>query len=193
MSAHLHLRGETRLDHERTDRAFGRFDLADADAYGAFLTAHARVLPPIEAVLNDYALFPFSSRTGALRDDLAALGKPFPEPAAVAPPANAAAAWGMLYVVEGSRLGGAMLARTVGQGLPHFYLDARHAPGGWRRFCDALDAAAEGDIWLGQATEAARATFGLYAQAAAHGDIAKPADGRSTACLAAAPSNARPG
>jgi heme oxygenase len=169
VSARATLRTATAASHEAVDAAFGAFDLSDAVSYGRFLTAHARALPAIEKALaaND-TLPPFRPRTALLEQDLATLGLTMPNPLAVAEPASDAAAFGALYVIEGSRLGGAILARAVPSGLPRGYLAAIHRPGAWRAFGEALDRAAEagGESWLAQAIASASATFDLYAVAA---------------------------
>ena len=169
MSARTALRTATADKHDMVDAAFGSFDLSDAGAYGRFLTAHARALPAFEAALEACDAIPaFAPRTEALRADLEALGLPMPDPLPVAPPENEAAAFGALYVIEGSRLGGAMLAKQVPDALPHAYLSATHQPGGWRAFGDLLDRAekAGGPGWIDRAIAAAEATFDLYAEAA---------------------------
>lgn len=168
MSAHAALRAATAPNHEAVDQAFGSFDLADAGAYGRFLTAHARALPAIEAALAGIAgVPPIRPRTPLLHADLAALGLAIPDPLPFAAPADRATAFGAAYVIEGSRLGGGMLARRVPPGLPHAYLSATHEPGEWRAFGQALDAASEGDpVWLDRAIAAARTVFDLYAEAA---------------------------
>lgn len=79
---------------------------------------------------------------------------------------DGAARWGALYVTEGSRLGGVMLARQVGQGLPRAYLQSGFGPGEWRDFRHALDAAAGDDAWIDHAVAAAEQVFALYGRAA---------------------------
>lgn len=168
-SARHALRAATAGMHERVDAAFAGFDLADADGYAAFLVAHARALPGIEAALTrPGGLPPLRPRTPLLVADLAALGRVMPDAYPVAAPAGAAEAFGMAYVVEGSRLGGGVLAGRLRRDLPHAYLSATHLPGEWRAFGTALDAAAAGDpSWIAQATRAAERTFALYRRAAA--------------------------
>jgi len=169
MSARAVLRSATTAKHEVVDAAFGRYDLTDPVSYGCFLTAHARVLPSVEAVLATWETIPaFAPRTDALQADLATLGLAMPDPLLLAPPENEAAAFGALYVIEGSRLGGAMLARQVPDALPRSYLSAVHPPGGWRAFGELLDRAERaGDpSWIDRAVVAAEATFDLYAEAA---------------------------
>jgi heme oxygenase len=122
-------------------------------------------------MLDGKALWPeWQSRGGYLRGDLAALGLPVPldEPAAAAPPMTDAARWGLLYVLEGSRLGGAMLARRVPPGLSHAYLGAAHRDGSWGRFGDAIEAAgaAGGPAWRTEALAGATHGFALFEAAA---------------------------
>ncbi|UAK26162.1 biliverdin-producing heme oxygenase [Sphingomonas nostoxanthinifaciens] len=167
MTAHARLRAATADDHVRTDTAFGAFDLADAGSYAAFLRAHARALPPIEALLTPGEPgWTFRPRTPDLRADLAALDEAWPAPLSVAIPTEAAGRLGMLYVIEGSRLGGGMLAARVADGLPRAYLSAVHERGAWRAFCQALDAAYTGEAWFASLLAGARAAFSLYAAAA---------------------------
>jgi heme oxygenase len=169
MSARAALRAATAAKHDAVDAAFRRFDLTDRASYGQFLTAHARALPAVEQALRSVPGLPaFEPRSRLLRDDLAALGLAMPAPPPLAPPESGAAAFGALYVIEGSRLGGAMLARQVPDGLPHAYLSATHAPGAWRDFGELLDRAAHafGPGWIDRAIVAAEATFDLYAEAA---------------------------
>jgi heme oxygenase len=149
------------------DAAFGGFDLADRTSYGAFLTAHARVLVPLERVLAGNSAIPnIQPRASLLADDLADLGLPLPDPLDVAFPETGAEAWAMLYVVEGSRLGGVMLARSVDPVLPRRYLSAAHPRGGWRTLLAGLDEAAKDEGWIDQAVPAARRVFDLYATSA---------------------------
>ncbi|MGJ3630037.1 biliverdin-producing heme oxygenase [Sphingomonas sp. MMS24-JH45] len=116
LSASALLREATRPAHDGVDAADGRFDLGVREDYAAFLTAHARALPAAEARM---AMLPFAAtlppRAPLLAADLAALDVAPPDPLAL-PTVDEAAAWGTLYVVEGSRLGGAMLARGVPRG-----------------------------------------------------------------------------
>lgn len=168
MSLRVALRAATGGDHERLDAIFGTFGLADARGYRAFLRAHARALVPIERHLAaSAAITGWRPRAPLLAADLAALGEMPPPPLALAAPSEAAL-WGMRYVVEGSRLGGALLARQVGEGLPAAYLDAQHGRGEWRAFLEALDAAGDagGEDWRAEAAAGAQTAFALFARSA---------------------------
>ncbi len=114
-----HLRQATAQAHHRLDSGWAGHDLGEPRAYGGFLAAMAAALVPIEADLalaDPGALpsdWPARRRSAALRADLAALGLPVPpEPAAPRAPTGAEAA-GLLYVLEGSRLGGQLLLRQA--------------------------------------------------------------------------------
>ena len=167
MSAVAALRARTAARHDEVDAAYAAFRLDRADDYRDFLLAHARALPSAEAVLATAPALPrWRPRTPLLTRDLAELNAAMPPPLAFAA-ASAAAAWGVLYVVEGSRLGGAMLAGQVAPGLPCRYLQATFQPGEWRALRMAIDAAAAtaGASWLGEAIVGAEACFDLYRSA----------------------------
>lgn len=75
----------------------------------------------------------------------------------------------MLYVLEGSRFGGAALAKRVGAGLPRRYLSASHSVEGWRAFESALERAGQagGAGWLRSAIAGALGIFEDFESAAA--------------------------
>jgi len=160
------LRAATAADHDRVDALFAGCDLADRDSYVRLLHAHARALPAVEAVLAERQELPdWSPRTPLLREDMTDLDAGWPEPLPFDLAPDPAAGWGALYVIEGSRLGGVMLSRQVGAGLPARYLGAKHGSGQWRALLEGLDAAGGDDGWLDIAVGAARDTFRLYEQA----------------------------
>lgn len=164
------LRQATGAAHERVDAAFSTLGLADRAHYAAFLRAHARALPAAERVMAAVPLArEIAFRTPLLTADLADLDVAPPAPLAF-DVAGEARAWGVLYVVEGSRLGGAMLARMVPEGLPSRYLAAVHAPGQWRAIRTAIDGAGatHGDGWTREMIAGALDCFDLYERAAAH-------------------------
>ena len=99
-----------------------------------------------------------------LVSDLAALNVGMPDPLPFDLPSQEAATWGALYVAEGSRLGGQVLARGIAAGLPHAYLSARHAPGAWRALLASLDARAATAVpgWREDVVDGAQATFALF-------------------------------
>ncbi len=162
------LRAATASDHDAVDAGFGRYDLTNADDYRAFLIAHARALPAVEAWLAAIpGLAAVRSRGGALAEDLAALGEDMPTPMTFDVPASTAAGWGAMYVVEGSRLGGIMLSRSVPDGMPSAYLAAKHLSGEWRALLAAIDGEPADEAWIEEAIVGAKAAFELYRRAPA--------------------------
>lgn len=169
MTAIALLRAHTAPAHDAVDAAFGAHDLTAPDSYRRFLRSHALALPAAEQALAAHAdLPPWRERTALLAADLADLGEAMPAALAFDLPDVPGAAWGALYVAEGSRLGGIMLARDVPASLPSRYLGARHESGEWRRLLAAIDGEgrARGDAWVAGAIEGADACFALYARAA---------------------------
>jgi heme oxygenase len=169
MPAATHLRTATRAMHDTVDAAFSRFDLTARAGYAHFLRAHAEATAAVEGVLTEDATLPrWRPRLPLLLGDLAAIGVSAPPPLPFALPASAAARLGALYVLEGSRLGGALLERQVFAGAPRAFLSARHEPGEWRLFLQTLETRATGQAadWFDDLAAGAVASFALYAEAA---------------------------
>jgi heme oxygenase len=164
------LRRATAAAHDEVDALFSRVDLTSAGGYRAFLAAQARAHLPVEAALDAagaeqvIADWPARRRAALLRSDLAELG--IAAQYGSAPDiADAASVAGTAYVLEGSRLGGAMLQKSVAAGLPKRFLAASAASGAWRALLLELDELLADPADLDRATEAARATFALFADA----------------------------
>lgn len=155
----LRLRRETAAAHERLETDLDL--LADPSparlrgVLGRFLGFHrtweAAVAPLIASETgDDPAWFVPRRRTDALEHDLALLHVAPAEIAALpAPPvlpwlADADAAWGSLYVMEGSTLGGQVIARALREhgveGLLYFDGRGREAGPMWRDLRTRLDA-----------------------------------------------------
>lgn len=170
IAGHVVLRTATAQSHARVDDdAFSGFDLTDRRSYARFLRAHARARGAIELALTDGdGLPPFRTRLDGLAADLAALATQWPEPMPLGTAFSRAALFGMLYVAEGSRLGGGILADRVGPSLPRRYLAAVHDRGEWRATLAVLDAAAldQPPSWLEPLIDGPRRTFELYGQSA---------------------------
>ncbi|MBO9670248.1 MAG: biliverdin-producing heme oxygenase [Sphingobium sp.] len=162
------IRASTRADHDLVDALFETFDLASAPSYGMMLRAHAGALLPIEDWLASGGIALWEPRGQSLKADLTALGLPVPKTEPLLWARDEAAYWGTAYVLEGSRLGGAMIARRLQPGLPCAYLGRVHAPGHWRAFLAALDegAIAGGAQWQADAVAAAQRTFDAFARSA---------------------------
>lgn len=172
MSLHARLRRDTHEAHLRVEAAFRLEEgLASRAAYAGLL----RRLHAFHRAFEDSALphlggTPFESVGGRARDieaDLSALGEPTarvrPEPLVLAGRPEAV---GAAYVVEGSLLGGLVIARTVERrlglgpqaGASFFAGHGRATASRWRGFCEALDASAD-PATDGRVIEAASRTF----------------------------------
>jgi heme oxygenase len=172
LSARFALRAATRFAHERVDAAFAGHNLADRADYRRFLAAHAAALVPIEEALTLAGArrlvdeWDNHRRAPLLLADLAILGaEPVVrlEPAEIRQEPELA---GALYVLEGSRLGGAVLAKRVPSALPATFLSAPQAPGRWTRFAMSLDQLLDTPPKLAAAAAAALAVFRQFELAA---------------------------
>lgn len=145
-----HLRQQTRSRHDEADALGSAHDLGTRGGYCGFLRAHARALPALEAACDAAGLatllpdWPRRRRAAALAADLAALGLAAPD----SPPlafAGVEEALGAAYVLEGSRLGNALLLRRA-RALPEAggataYLAHESGTGGWPAFLGLLEQA----------------------------------------------------
>jgi heme oxygenase len=165
------LRAETADDHRRVDTIFGAFHLGEPTGYRGFMAATAAAYLPVEEALDAGGAAEIlpgwteRRRAHLLRDDLAALriesAAPLPAPAFP----NEAALLGGIYVLEGSRLGGALLKRGIPSGSPRRFLDSPAQPGAWRKLGEILDARLRASQQQTDAIVAAKQVFGLFAQA----------------------------
>ncbi len=166
-SARNLLRTATTPDHQRVDDAFAGFDLSSRDGYRAFLIAQAQPLMTVEAAIEafDPVAFlpdwPERRRAPLIAADLADLAAPMPTHAPFEL-TDAAAALGAIYVLEGSRLGGALLARNVPMDLPDRFIRCPPAPKRWRGLIEVLDGTLTSGDQRDAAIGAARAVFDLF-------------------------------
>jgi heme oxygenase len=144
--------------------------------FGLFLAAWE---PQVRAALPraDAAWFTARSRRHLLEHDLQVLRIASPRPLAALPGfrlADVAGAWGSMYVLEGSALGGQVIARQLAQQLaigPETGGAYFHGWGGetgvmWRHFRERLERELAGDdAALARACAAAVATFDALAGA----------------------------
>ena len=169
MSPHSDLKAATRAAHDRVDSSFAAYDLASEADHRRFLERHAAAFLPIEQALTNAGAerlivgWTDNRRSAALLADLADLGMDVPEP--LSPPSydSDAAIFGGAYVLEGSRLGGSVLRRSVAPGLPRRFLDSVHPPGRWREFVAKLNQSLYESASLRRATDSALDTFALFA------------------------------
>jgi heme oxygenase len=167
------LRAETRPEHDRLENGLR---LADP---GLTMPRYREVLarffgfwsgwePRIAAVLADEALLAPRRRLPLLRADLLALGiAPETLPACEPPPLrNRGEAFGSLYVMEGSTLGGRVIVKRLGAlglspetgGCSYFAGYGGETGAMWTRFLERLEAEA-GEADAPAIIRGARATF----------------------------------
>ncbi len=164
--------------HGRVDDAFTRLDLGRRNDYRRFLTAHASVILPLEAlagqagagqILDDW---PSRCRSDALQGDLAALGLQPPPPLLLDAPGGPAWVLGVLYVLEGSRLGAQVLRQRVLAGqdaecrAATAYLGHGIGQGLWPSFLMQLEASPYAKDGTGPVIEGARDAFAAFERAA---------------------------
>lgn len=153
-SAIAALRHATRERHERIEGLMDLRRLRDADRYGRVLRAFDAFLGRWEPAL--VAALPASLRPWALRRsrrpflarDLAALGlPPLRGPVPIVRMDDAAAAFGSMYVLEGSALGGQAIARELARegmgpdaGCAWFHGWGPETAALWRDFRSQLEA-----------------------------------------------------
>lgn len=166
-SARTALRAETRDEHDRVDKAYSRFSLTEPESYCRFLRAQAAVFLPLEAaidasrperVLEDW---PARQRSHLLREDLAELGTASADVPAASPFETIPELLGTVYVLEGSRLGGAMLERSVPEGLPRRFLRSSDSAR-WRSLIALLDRTLVDKNDRALAVGAAKSTFARF-------------------------------
>ncbi|MGO6818596.1 biliverdin-producing heme oxygenase [Rhizobium brockwellii] len=169
MSLRSALRAQTADCHAAVDTLFGSFNLSRTQDYKAFLRAHARVVPAIEHALENGGIgrllpdWPDRRRAHLLAADIRELDDRLPVLLPQPVLRSEAAVWGAAYVLEGSKLGGALLANAVPDHLPSSYLSPQGPKGAMRLFVDRLDASTVEDP--DAAVAAARDVFDLFLKA----------------------------
>jgi len=145
--------------------------LAAIDDYRRFLIAHAQATFGIEQYLSGFDdLPPWRRRGPELISDLRALGSPAPAALEFVCEGNVAAGMGVLYVLEGSRLGASVLLRRIPEHFPTDFLSARHRSGEWNELLSAIGARVSdgGEAFLQDVIHGAKACFDHYLTAAGH-------------------------
>ena len=172
------LRLESRESHERLDARFaGMTNEAEPGTYGRFLRVNEachRVLEPLlfESPLGA-AIPGFALRRGApaLAADLAAMTlSPLEAPAFPLSDLELPEAVGIVYVLEGSRLGAGYILAEIRKRVPcagwtgasFAYLEGPDEPHALRTFMIEASAVLDGDADIERVIAAADATFGYF-------------------------------
>lgn len=167
------LRAATHAQHERIDRLMDVARMADRQHYRRVLQVFDVFLAAWEQAVA--AALPASwnawlqarSRRAFLRQDLHALAiPPLARPFEFPPLASPEAAWGSLYVMEGSALGGQVITRALAAsglapdaGAAYFHGWGAETGAMWREFRALLDRELDGAQRVERACAAARDTF----------------------------------
>lgn len=113
------LKEATEPAHRRLDKEFAALDLARREHYRAFLTASAAALLPLETLIEAAGIkkllgdWPVRSRRHALLNDLAGVAAPVVSLRLPHYEFETASLFGIVYVLEGSRIGARVLLRCV--------------------------------------------------------------------------------
>lgn len=167
--------------HAEVDARFAGSFEGDAADYAGFLSVMAAVLLPLERALEGAGIcaavpdWPERRRACLLLDDLQALGAAPPHE--IDPPSVAGEArqLGIVYVLEGSRLGGKLLLRRAlghpdrGVRAATRYLSHGTGRDLWSSFLARLEASPAVTSAPEEAVAGARAAFALFSDRAAHG------------------------
>lgn len=149
------LRAATAPLHDALDGRAAKWDLRQSEDYVEFLLQHAAALAPLEALLEandaEHILpdWPQRRRMADLQADLTALGQEIPPVELDVGAAHPSRLYGILYVLEGARLGAEVLVRIVASSpiaavrdncryLSHGRRAGRHL---WRDYLDRLEGA----------------------------------------------------
>ena len=168
-TARFKLRDATAQWHQRVDTVFSIANLADRAEYGQFLCAQAAALLPVERALDAGGMeeviadWRVRRRAHLICEDLAALDLEMPllEPDLIL--TSVAAMLGATYVLEGSRLGGTLLRRSVPASFPTAFLsNGGGTTTAWRDLIALLDARLAPGNELNAAIAAACDTFALF-------------------------------
>lgn len=178
------LRTATREHHDRIDRLVNLTRLQDREHYATVLQVFDAFLrawePAVQAALpGRREWLQARSRLRFLQHDLRVLGiAALPAVPALPAFASPAAAWGSVYVMEGSALGGQVITRSLAAaglgphtGAAYFHGWGEATAGLWRDARALLESALADPAALEQACDGARGTFDsltLLLEAALH-------------------------
>lgn len=158
------LRDATRAQHEALDAAV---ELTTLEQYQRFLVGSFAAVAFLERRIGEVLGGPVDERSQALHGDLSELGLTAPDPVDLALPSTDFA-FGAAYVMEGSSLGGLVIASRLDPAITatrYLRLRGKHTAEHWRQFLGRLErevAEVEGCI------AGARAAFDHYHRAFVH-------------------------
>jgi heme oxygenase len=172
-AARLALRDACGDIHARLDARLSGFDFDDRDAYAEMLSRMSGPVSAMESALSAgiapalFVNWAGRLRAHALRADLEALGGDFCDRRAPAIETEAEAL-GTLYVLEGSRLGGRVLARMAGESRDAAvrsatrYFSHGMRDGLWRAFLETLEQSRAAQVRREELKRSALAAFAEF-------------------------------
>jgi heme oxygenase len=170
------IREATKLSHGRLDAAMNWVDLGRPAYYAGFLRGQAEALFPLEIALERHGIeevladWPQRARTPALANDLSALGiacDPLPDPDLD----GAAQMLGVVYVLEGTRVGGRVILSRLADQPDSSILGAtaylRHGFGKrfWPTFLATLENSPAAQDHPDRVIDGAQMAFGMFESA----------------------------
>lgn len=161
------LRTATAPHHARVDAIYSLARLDDPESYGRFLQAQAAAHIATEQALERGGItgivadWPQRRRADAVRADLEALGLKVPPVSDDLQLDSEEAMLGALYVLEGSRLGGTLLKRSVSADLPTQFLGNVDSSA-WQALLAELDSRLDSTGKREAAIAAAQLVFDLF-------------------------------
>ncbi|WP_422102339.1 biliverdin-producing heme oxygenase [Vreelandella sp.] len=171
------LRQGTLADHRQVDHHAALRDLlrpeVSLEHYGAALACLYPAIAGLEHALSHaskrHPSYTLTLREPLLRDDVQRLHQPVLPAWGFAAPANVYEWVGMLYVLEGSRLGGEVIARhtqgCLGEQIPsRFFTQTPLTPAAWAGFWRFAEATCPKDAWP-VAVKGARDAFQEFTEA----------------------------
>lgn len=154
------LKQATLVDHHQVDHHAALRDLLRPEVtlahYGAALACLYPAIAGLEQALSQaterHLGYTLTLREPLLRRDLQQLNQPVLPAWRFAAPMNVYEWVGMLYVLEGSRLGGEVIARHtqryLGERIPcRFFTQTPLTPAAWAGFWHFAEAACPADVW----------------------------------------------
>ena len=173
------LKAATAAAHHRIDERLSVLDLTDTAHYRRFLQANAAALLPLEAALAQAGVaeifedWPVRTRSAAITAALDRLGGTIVPLTRPAEPLDRSGMLGTLYVLEGSRLGAAYLARIVAASVDPRVRAATHylrhgvGQGLWRSFLARLERESMSADDEHRMITGAQQAFAMFAEAVA--------------------------
>ncbi len=161
------LRVATADCHRRVDEIYSAANLGDRISYANFLRAQASALLPLEAALDRAGIadlmedWPDRVRGPLLVQDMAVLGVPPPTSDGSPAITGTSAMLGALYVLEGSRLGGKLLKRSIPVDMPTSFLAGDYSAS-WPTLLLKLDLMLDTAERRTPAIAAARTVFSIF-------------------------------